>query len=61
MKRDPMTYVLRSYCLANEPAQYAVYLCNKNGDKAILTFESLSVIKAFTEALNGLGFTKQRR
>lgn len=61
MHQKPMTYVLRSYCQVDEPAMFAVYFCNKNGDKATLTFDSPNVAKAFAEALNGLGYTKKRR
>lgn len=61
MKHQPMTYVFRSYCPANEPAIYAVYFCNKDGKKATLTFDSPKVAKAFASALDRLGFTKKRR
>ena len=61
MHHTPMTYVLRSYCPANEPAVYSVHFCNKNGERATLTFDSPKVARAFAEALDGLGFTKKRR
>ena len=61
MTHAPKTYVCRSYCPANEPAQYAVFVCNMNGERASLTFDSPKVVKAFTEALSALGYTKKRR
>ena len=58
----PMTYLTRCYCGAEETyGKYAVFFCNKNGDRASLTFDSINVFKAFTTALDGLGFTKKRR
>ena len=61
MYHKPMTYIFRAYCPAHEPAMYAVYFCNKNGEKATMTFDSPKVARAFATALEGLGFTKKRR
>ena len=61
MRYKPMTYLFRSYCPADEPAQYAIYFCNQDGEKATLTFDSIKVAKAFAEALDGLGYTRKRR
>ena len=62
MTHAPMTYVFRSYEGDSEVyGKYAVYFCNKNGERATLTFDSSKVAKAFTTALDGLGFTKKRR
>ena len=61
MHHKPMTYITRCYFGGEEPGKYAVFFCNKNGERASLTFDSAKVAKAFTTALDGLGFTKKRR
>lgn len=62
MTHAPMTYVFRSYYGREETyGKYAVYFCNKNGDRTSITFDSPNVAKAFATALDGLGFTKKRR
>ena len=61
MHHQPMTYIFRAYCMANEPASYVVYVCNKDGDRKVFPYASATQAKALMEALNGLGFTKKRR
>ena len=62
MTHAPMTYVTRSYNGETTVyGTYVVYFCNKNGERATLTFDSPKVAKAFASALDGLGFTKKRR
>ena len=61
MNHKPMTYISRIYCLENEPTQYAVFFCTKDGKRMVQAFDTARQLKAFTTALDGLGFTKKRR
>lgn len=62
MHHKPMTYLTRCYCGGGETyGKYAVFFCNKDGERSTLTFDSPKVAKAFTEALDAFGFTKKRR
>ena len=58
----PMTYLTRCYEGGSEVyGKYAVFFCNKDGERAVQTFDTIGQFKAFTTALDGLGFTKKRR
>lgn len=61
MTHAPMTYIFRTYCLANEPADHVVYICNKDGERNILSYRKPEQAKALMAALDGLGFTRKRR
>lgn len=61
MAHAPMTYIYRTYFLENEPADHAVYICNKDGNRKALSFKNAQQAKALTAALDGLGFSRKRR
>lgn len=62
MHHKPMTYLTRCYYGGEETyGKYAVYFCTKDGKRMIQTFDTIGQFKAFTVALDGLGFTKKRR
>lgn len=58
---NAMTYVFRSYCFENEPAQHVIYFCNKYGERMVQSYESLTKAKALVNVLDYLGFTRKRR
>ena len=62
MRHNPMTYVSRCYEGSSEVyGKYAVYFCTKDGNRMVQTFDTIGQFKAFTTALEGLGFTRKRR
>lgn len=62
MHHKPMTYLTRCYYGGEETyGKFAVYFCTKDGKRMIQTFDNVGQFKAFTSALDGLGFTKKRR
>lgn len=54
-------YIIRRYCLANEPMLIAVYVRAVDGSKFIQEFHNSKQARAFTAALDGLGFTRKLR
>lgn len=57
----PMTYLTR--CYSGESTvygKYAVYFCNKDGERIVQTFDTIGQFKAFVNALKGIGYKKHR-
>ena len=54
------TYIVRTYRHV-KPALVAVYVRAVDGSKFIQEYHNEKQAKAFTAALDGLGFTKKRR
>ena len=62
MHHKPMTYLTRCYCGGEETyGKHAVFFCTVDGNRMVQTFDTIGQFKAFTTALDGLGFTKKRR
>lgn len=54
-------YSVRAYCLAKEAMLITVFFQSADGYKHIQEFSNVKVARAFTAALDGIGFTKKTR
>ena len=62
MYHQPNTYITRCYYGGSEVyGKYAVFFCTTDGKRMVQTFDTIGQFKAFTTALDGLGFTRKRR